>query len=346
MGRGSDPWVWVDLENTPHVLFLEPLIRTLTGRAIPVVVTAKPQAQTLDLAATRGLAVEAVGGGDFAGHIQKVFGGIRRSASLARWLARRSRPGVLVSCSRSASLAAWLLRIPGIVLLDYEHAEQRALGLSARTFWLPDLLRSEALPRRTRRVARFYAGLKENLYLDTWPLDRAATRRALGLGGNEYFVVARPPADTAHYASALSARLWRNTVTRLAERTSVRVVTMPRSDAQRGALERVLGPLRQVEILRDTVAGPELVAAADLVVGGGGTMNREAAVLGVPVWSVFTGPTPYIDECLAREGRLRWVRSEPELASALRDDVPALLSRRGPFPGALELIVRDIEERL
>jgi predicted glycosyltransferase len=195
-------------------------------------------------------------------------------------------------------------------------------------------------------VARFYEGLKENLYLDSWPLDRAAKRRALGLGGNEYLVVARPPAETAHYRSASSARLWRSTVEGLAERAMVRVVTMPRSSAQRHDLTRMLEPLRQVEILRDTVAGPELVSAADLVVGGGGTMNREAAVLGVPVWSVFSGPSPHIDECLAREGRLRWVRSELELADALRDDPPPLLSRRGPFPGALELMVRDIEERL
>src|SRR5207249_2690856 len=51
-----------------------------------------------------------------------------------------------------------------------------------------------------------------------------------------------------------------------------------------------LGALDRTEFLDHAVSGPGLVAAADLVVGGGGTMNREGAVLGIPVWSVFTGP--------------------------------------------------------
>jgi predicted glycosyltransferase len=72
-------------------------------------------------------------------------------------------------------------------------------------------------------------------------------------------------------------------------------------------------------------------------------MNREAAVLGVPVWSVFTGPTPAIDEQLAREGRLHWVRSEADLATALHDGFPPRREGRGPFPAGLAAIVAEIE---
>jgi hypothetical protein len=71
-------------------------------------------------------------------------------------------------------------------------------------------------------------------------------------------------------------------------------------------------------------------------------MNREAAVLGVPAWSVFSGPSPAIDEQLAAEGRLRWVRSEPELVAAFRAPPPPLLGRRGPFPQGVTAIMRDI----
>jgi hypothetical protein len=107
-------------------------------------------------------------------------------------------------------------------------------------------------------------------------------------------------------------------------------------------LQAALGNIDQIDFLERAVNGPNLVAAADLVLGGGGTMNREAAVLGVPVWSVFCGPSPAIDQRLADEGRLRWVRSDDELSAALRASPPAPLMARGPFPEGVAVIMEDI----
>jgi predicted glycosyltransferase len=101
-----------------------------------------------------------------------------------------------------------------------------------------------------------------------------------------------------------------------------------------------------VQVLQRVVNGPELIEAADLVVGGGGTMNREAAVLGVPVWSVFNGPVPAIDEQLAREGRLRWIRSDTQVREALAAAVPPRLPRRGPYRDGLMTIMNDLRDRL
>ena len=61
---------------------------------------------------------------------------------------------------------------------------------------------------------------------------------------------------------------------------------------------------------RSTVKGT-YVAYADVLVSAGGTMNREAAVLGTPVWSIFEGRLGAVDEMLVREGRLR-VLQRPE----------------------------------
>ena len=89
--RGS--WIWVDLENTPHVLFLEPLITELREKGCDVRITAKPQSQTVELAAIRNLSVTAVGAGDFAGIAKKLIGGGLRSLQLMSWVLRqRSRP--------------------------------------------------------------------------------------------------------------------------------------------------------------------------------------------------------------------------------------------------------------
>ena len=53
------------------------------------------------------------------------------------------------------------------------------------------------------------------------------------------------------------------------------------------------------------VDAQSLIAFADLVVSAGGTMNREAAALGVPVYTTYGGRLGGVDEELIRDGRLR-----------------------------------------
>jgi predicted glycosyltransferase len=61
------------------------------------------------------------------------------------------------------------------------------------------------------------------------------------------------------------------------------------------------------------VDAQSLIALADLVVSAGGTMNREAAALGVPVYTTFAGRLGGVDEWLIREGRLRQLGSPDDL---------------------------------
>jgi predicted glycosyltransferase len=100
-----------------------------------------------------------------------------------------------------------------------------------------------------------------------------------------------------------------------------------------------------VVIIHDVVQGPALVAAADLVIGGGGTMNREAAVVGTMAWSTFAGPRPHVDECLAREGRLRWINSAGELEAAL-GKLGIRPAPRGPYAEGFQMILADIRRYL
>ena len=55
------------------------------------------------------------------------------------------------------------------------------------------------------------------------------------------------------------------------------------------------------------------MAGADLVVSAGGTMNREAVVLGTPVYTTFAGRLGGVDERLIAEGAAA--------AAARRDDL-------------------------
>jgi hypothetical protein len=121
---------------------------------------------------------------------------------------------------------------------------------------------------------------------------RTAPSYALYLGGSE---------------NELLPRLLR----RLSANERTQTVVLARTPDQRESI-RMLG-LERVHIPERSVDGRSLVAFADLLVSAGGTMNREAAVLGTPVSSIFEGRLGAVDELLAREGRLRFLADSAEL---------------------------------
>ncbi|HEU4478190.1 MAG TPA: DUF354 domain-containing protein, partial [Pyrinomonadaceae bacterium] len=52
---------------------------------------------------------------------------------------------------------------------------------------------------------------------------------------------------------------------------------------------------------------------SDLVVSAGGTMNREAAALGVPAASIYFGQWAAVDEELRKEGRLQKLSNRSDI---------------------------------
>jgi predicted glycosyltransferase len=122
-------------------------------------------------------------------------------------------------------------------------------------------------------------------------------------------VVRTPPAYALYLGGSEHALLPR-VLERLAGE-GAQTVVLPRNAEQADAVEG-LG-LDGVIVARRAVDGRSLVALADLLVSAGGTMNREAAVLGTPVWSMFEGPLGAVDEQLVREGRLRLLRSVQDI---------------------------------
>jgi predicted glycosyltransferase len=78
---------------------------------------------------------------------------------------------------------------------------------------------------------------------------------------------------------------------------------LPRTPAQREQLRAASLP--SLVVPERAIDAQSLIALADLVVSAGGTMNREAAALGVPVYTTYGGRLGGVDEELIRAGRLR-----------------------------------------
>jgi predicted glycosyltransferase len=80
-------------------------------------------------------------------------------------------------------------------------------------------------------------------------------------------------------------------------------------DSQRAELVEVPGfvvPERAID-------AQSLIAYCDLVISAGGTMNREAVALGVPVYTTFEGRPGAVDERLIAEGRMRRLGAAAQL---------------------------------
>ncbi|HEX5964967.1 MAG TPA: DUF354 domain-containing protein, partial [Pyrinomonadaceae bacterium] len=213
----------------------------------------------------------------------------------------------------SQILAARALRLKTVTLMDYEHqpASHLAFRLASRiivpaTFPATDLKRLGAGVGKIRR----YHGTKEDVYLANFQPDPAFTARLCELGVNpdNVLVLMRPPAVDALY-HRFQNTLFDEALERLSADENVRIVLLPRNESQRAEYSgraRVIVP-------RQPLSGPDLVAASDLVISAGGTINREAAALGVPAASIYAGKWAAVDEQLVSEGRLHRISNNTDL---------------------------------
>ncbi len=297
--------VWVDLTNSPHVPIFLPLIRRMQGRGWDVAVTARAFAQTLELLELHGVEHTVVGRHGGGGRSGKARAAAERVAAMIRFGRGRRVDAAVAHGSTDLPMACRALRVRNTTMFDYEYAAlQHSLNCRlADRVLVPDAIPRERLRRygaRGRKLVR-YPGLKEEYYLADRRLD-GAVPAALGLDGTGVGVVLRPPADVALY-HRFENPLFDRVLERVGRDPAVRAVVLPRTPAQ-GARIRALA-LPTVVVPERAVDGASLVAGADLVVSAGGTMNREAVVLGTPVYTTFAGRLGGVDEQLVREGALR-----------------------------------------
>jgi hypothetical protein len=336
--------IWIDLDNSPHVPFFHPLVRELEGRGHAVLITARDRFQVCELADQFGMRYVTIGGRYGKNKIVKVFWLAVRALQMLP-LALRERPTLALSHgSRSQVLISKVLRIPSIGLFDYEYS--KGLPFVHPTWGLmPDVIPDSAAKDLSMPLLK-YPGIKEDVYVPSFtPHDGILAD--LALDPAHVIVTVRPPATEAHYFCVESQALFESAMDYLCDVEDTQLVLLPRSPEQRQFVASRWAPhvdRGKVVIPDRAVNGLNLIWHSDLVISGGGTMNREAAALGVPVYSIFRGRTGAVDRYLEEHGRLIMITHAAELKSKMR------LERRpkGTRPGGggnhtLESVVAIIE---
>lgn len=113
--------IWIDIDNSPHVLFFKPIIKALDDRGHEVLVTARDFAQTVEMLEMHGMPFKVVGKHAGRSMFKKVMSNLARMRKLY-WFGLKNKPDVSISHgSRALAPASWLLGIPNIVTFDYEY---------------------------------------------------------------------------------------------------------------------------------------------------------------------------------------------------------------------------------
>jgi uncharacterized protein len=314
---GGGKKIWIDLDNSPHVPFFAPIIKELDARGYSIILTARDCFQVCDLADLFHLNYRRVGH-HYGKNIALKFLGLGVRSLLMAPGAIRERPALAISHgSRSQLIVAKFLGIPSVTIGDYEFAKLFAV---VRPDWLivPQVIPDEAVKRFKSQVLK-YPGIKEDVYVPQFKPRRAMTNE-FGLGSEQVLVTIRPPATEAHYHVSESDELFEEVLDYLGERQDVRMVILPRNGKQGDAIRRARPELfcrGKATIPESVIDGLNLIWHSDLVISGGGTMNREAAAMGVPVYSIFRGQIGAVDRYLAADGRLVLIESREEVRSKL-----------------------------
>ena len=339
----SETKIWIDLDNTPHVPFFAPIIEELQNRNYCVMVTARDCFQVRELADLFQLNYKLIGRHSGKNKLRKVAGLIFRAMQLLPSVIR-AKPHLAISvCSRSQLILSTLLQIPTLMMGDYEFSTGWAL---IHPTWLmcPEVIPNEAVALDPNQILK-YPGIKEDIYVPRF-VPTPGIRFQLGLTEEDVVVVLRPPANEAHYHNPQSDVLFAAAVDFLSTKPHVRTVVLPRNERQANGMKTRWPDLfssGKMRIPEHVVDGLNLIWYSDLVISGGGTMNREAAALGVPVYSIFRGKIGAVDQYLSRKGRLVLLESAGDIQtkiSLVRRDRPAAL--RDTNGAAIDSVIRQI----
>jgi len=305
--------IWIDIDNPPHVQFFKPIINRLVELGHQVTVTARDYAYVCELLGLAKIPHIRVGRHYGKRKIHKLVGLGIRSFQLASF-ARDKNFNVGVSHgARSLPPACWILRIPCITIYDYEYVSSAIFNHLSTKILIPeaisdDICQTMKMPKQ--KLCK-YPGIKEELYLSDFKPDPNVLKD-LDIPEEKVVVTLRPPATMAHYHNPKTETLFYELLNFLLRRKDAELVLLPRTHLQKEEILKVVGRNTTIKIPSKVIDGPSLIWYSDLVIGAGGTMNREAAVLGVPVYSIFQGKRGAVDAKLEKENKLKFIHSKDD----------------------------------
>lgn len=280
--------------------------------------TARKGLQVCELADLYNLRYKRIGRHYGKSKILKVVGIFIRALQLLPTIIKEKPVLAFSHGSREQLLLASMLGIPSMLITDYEHGKFLPL---LKLTWLivPEVISNDSMKNKCKNLLK-YPGIKEDIYVHGFKPDHRI-QDELGLNNKSLVVTMRPPASEAHYHNNESEELFKSVMDFLDKKKNVRIIILPRNEKQSALVRKTWTKLfinNRAIIPCRTANGLNVIWHSDLLISGGGTMNREAAALGVPAYSIFRGKIGAVDQYLAKTGRLTLLRGAEDMKSNIR----------------------------
>ena len=299
--------IWIDIDNAPHVHIMEPLISELEERGHRVLITTRDYGHTVELLKMKKRPYILIGKHPGRLIFLKIIFLIYRMLKLYIWAFDKNFDLAFCHGSRSMVIPARLLGIPLVAMYDSDFL----FKIFAKKILMPSLSANIDCSKCIQ-----FPGLKEELYLweheykENWDDGITYSKRNV-------IAILRPPASMAHYHNPQAEIIFKEVLKQISKIDRLSGILVPRTNAQKDEILQFVRNMNGIVVLPKAVDGISMLKDADLLIGGGGTMNREAALLGVPVYSIFKSKIGKVDKWLEEKNRMKFINSIDDIRNII-----------------------------
>lgn len=340
--------VIIDILTPKQCLFFSKLSTRLTERGHEVFRTTRRYREVAQLLKLKGIEAKTVGEHGGKELSSKLKASVQRTLDLTS-VFEEVKPDVAVSFSSpEMARVSYGLKVPHICINDSPHAEAVArltIPLSER------LITPKMTPKRAwthygisaDRIVQYNA-LDPWVWLKDFKPDPQVPQE-LGLDVSKPILTLRTEESFAAYL--LGRRLEKMPVIPVIEslqrhKKDLQIVVVPRYEEQVKAIRRVFAD--GITVCGSVVDGASLLYYSSVFIGAGGTMNAEAALLGVPTFSCYPGDSYIIEKYLIRK-KLVTRETDPEiLAQRILATLADIVHAKKTQATRVHRLVRNFED--
>ncbi len=317
MLAGDGLKIWIDIVNAPHVRFFHSIIRYLENQGEEVFITARRFGDVHRLLDLFGIEYNLVGWHGVSLE-EKLIRSTQRAYELSQIISRE-KPDVAVS-KHSIELprVSYGLKIPSVYVLDNEHAiaaNKLTLPLCDHII-LPEVIKKEAVVGCGADPNHLYPynGTSEITHLVDFQYNPHIFQDLKLDLDKEKTILMRPEPALASYLDADCRKTVLSPIVDALE-DQANILVIPRFREQ----QQIFEDDDQITLIKPPVDTFSLMKACDLVIGAGGTMNREAALLGTPVISCYPGKLLSVDSYYIEKGLMKRSTRPEEIVGMARE---------------------------
>lgn len=292
--------IWIDISNAPHVRFFNDVIKYFESEGEDVLVTGRKFGDIHKLMDMYNIDFVSVGKHGVTLE-EKLKESANRVVKLADLISGEKFDVALSKHSIELPRVAFGLGIPSLFVLDNEHASaanKLTLPLCNRII-TPNIIDMWKLMQYGADPNKIvsYNGTSELMHFNNFKSnDNIFNDLGLDLPLQKTILMRPEPSLASYLNTDCNKSVLSPVVDVLKEYANILI--LPRFKEQADIFEGI----KNVTILKPPVDTSSIIKNVDLVIGAGGTMNREAAILQTPVISCYPGDTLSVDQFYVNQG--------------------------------------------